>query len=196
MKPRWNLHARGLNRLSLAAALALLCFSQAHAQQGELTPPKVEVKATFGAAGFGDELDTPHVVAGGSVRLYLTRRFSVEPELLYMRNGGNDQDYLFTPNVAFDVTDPTGRVVPYVAGGGGVFHHRGRFFGNDFNTGQPRVFNTSSTTWAATAGGGVKIFLSDRLFIAPDARLGVVGRSEPTIRGTVSLGYVISGRSR
>lgn len=196
MRLTWNEHARGLTRPVLAAALALICFSQARAQQDDLTPPKVEVKATFGAAGFGDELDAPHVVAGGSVRFYLTRRFSVEPELLYMRNGKEDQDYLFTPNVAFDLSDPTKRVVPYVAGGVGVFHHRGRFLGNDFNTGQPRVFDTSSTTWAATGGGGVKIFLSDRLFVAPDARLGVVGGSEPTLRGTVSLGYVISGRSR
>ena len=173
---------RPLKRTIAAAALVLCCFFTARAQQGELTPPKVEVKATFGAAGFGDELDTPHVVAGGSARFYLTRRFSVEPELLYMRNGPNDQDYLFTPNVAYDLTDPTKKVVPYVAGGVGAFHHRGRF--------------TSSTTWAATGGGGVKIFLSDRLFIAPDARLGVIGRSEPTLRGTISLGYVLSGRSR
>jgi opacity protein-like surface antigen len=184
-----------LRRTAGAAALVLLCLLPARAQQGELTPPKVEVKATFGAAGFGEELDTPHVVAGGSARFYLTRRFSVEPELLYMRNGPDDQDYLFTPNVAYDLSDPTKGVVPYVAGGVGVFHHRGRFFGNDFDTGQPRVFDTSSTTWAVTAGGGVKIFLSDRLFIAPDARLGYV-RSEPTVRGTVSLGYVLSGRSR
>ena len=196
MKPTWNEHTRGLTRPILAAALALLCFSQARAQQGDLTPPKVEVKATFGAAGFGDELSDPHVVAGGSARFYVTRRFSVEPELLYMRDGEDDQDYLFTPNVAYDLSDPTRRVVPYVAGGVGVFHHRGRFFGNDFNTGQPRVFDTSSTTWAVTGGGGVKIFLNDRLFIAPDVRLGVIGRSEATARATVSLGYVISGRSR
>ena len=195
MKPKSNARGRGPTKTLAAAALVLFCLFPARAQQGELTPPKVEVKATFGAAGFGDELDDPHVVAGGSVRLYLTRRFSVEPELLYMRHSSDDQDYLFTPGVAYDLTDPTQRVVPYVAGGVGVFHHRGRFLGNDFNTGQPRFFDTSSTTWAATAGGGVKIFLSDRLFVAPDARLGFVG-SEPTLRGTVSLGYVISGRRR
>ena len=191
-----NGRAHALSEHVIAAAvLVLCCFFPARAQQGDLTPPKVEVKATFGGAGFGDELSDPHVVAGGSVRFYLTRRFSVEPELLYMRDSSDDQDYLFTPGVAYDLSDPTKRVVPYVAGGAGVFQHRGRFFGNDFNTGQPRVFDTSSTTWAVTAGGGVKIFLSDRLFIAPEARFGFV-RSEPTMRGTVSLGYVLSGRSR
>ena len=181
MRPKSNARGRGLSGTLAAAALVLFCILPARAQQGELTPPKVEVKATFGGAGFGDELSNPHVVAGGSVRLYLTRRFSVEPELLYMRGSSNDQDYVFTPGVAYDLTDPTGKVVPYIAGGAGAFHHRGRF--------------TSSTSWTGSVGGGVKIFLSDRLFIAPDARFGYVG-SEPTMRGTLSLGYVVSGRRR
>jgi hypothetical protein len=182
MRLTWNEHTRGLTRPILAAALALLCFSQARAQEGDLTPPKVEVKATFGASGFGDEISYPHVVAGGAVRFYVTRRFSVEPEFLYMRQSANDQDYVFTPGVAYDLTDPTNRAVPYIAGGVGAFHHRGRF--------------TSSTAWTGNVGAGVKIFLNDRLFIAPDARLGVVGSSEMMARGTVSIGYVLSGRRR
>ena len=169
------------NRIIAAAALLLLCGFPAHAQQSDLTPPRVEVKASFGAAGFGDEIGIPHVVGGGAVRFYITRRLSVEPELLYMRRSADDQDYEFTPGVAYDLTDPTKKVVPYVAGGVGVFHHRGRF--------------TSSTSWSGGAGGGVKIYLTDRLFIAPDARIGYVGQ-EPTMRGTVGIGYVISGRRR
>jgi hypothetical protein len=179
-------------RIIAAAALVLCCLSPARAQQDGLTPPKVEVKATFGAAGFGDEVSIPHVVAGGSLRFYVTRRLSVEPELLYMRHSPNDQDYVFTPGVAYDLRDPTKRVVPYVVGGVGVMNHTGRFFGADFETGQPRVFDTSFTTWSAGVGAGVKIFLTDRLFVAPEARAG----HEPTARGTVSIGYVISGRRR
>ena len=192
MTPKSNARGRGLNRHLAAAALVLFCFPPARAQQGELTPPKVEVKATFGGAGFGEDADIPHAVGGGSVRIYLTRRLSVEPEFLYMRNGENDQDYVFTPSLAVDLRDPTKRVVPYLVAGVGSIHHRGRFFGSDFETGQPRVFDTSFTTWSAGFGGGVKIFLTDRLFVAPDARLG----HEPTARATVSLGYVISGRRR
>jgi hypothetical protein len=182
MTPTSNARARySPGRIIAAAALVLFCLLPARAQQGDLTPPKVEVKATFGAAGFGDEISHPHVVAGGSVRFYLTRRLSFEPELLYMRGSADDQDYVFTPGFAYDLTNPTKRAVPYVAGGVGAFHHRGRF--------------ASSTSWMGSGGGGVKIFLNDRLFIAPDARLGFVG-SEPTLRGTVSLGYVLSGRRR
>ena len=168
-------------RIIAAAALLLFCFSPTRAQEGALTRPRVEVKATFGASGFGDELEYPHVVAGGSVRFYLTRRLSVGPELLYMRRSRDDQDYLFVPSVAYDLTDPRKRAVPSLIGGVGAYQRRGRF--------------TSPPTWSADAGAGVKIFLNDRLFVAPEARIGSVGY-EATARATVSVGYVISGRRR
>ncbi|MBV8856281.1 MAG: outer membrane beta-barrel protein [Acidobacteria bacterium] len=183
-------------RIIVAAALVLFCFFPARAQQGELSRPKVEVKATFGTSGFGeDDLSYPHVVAGGSVRFYVTSRFSVEPEYLYMRNSREDQDYFFAPGIAYDLTNPRKKVVPYLGLGVGVFRHRGRYYGSDFTTGQPRVYDTSYTAWTGVAGGGVKIFLNDRLFIAPDARIGFSG-SEATAHATISVGYVLSGRSR
>ena len=183
MTPKSNARRHGLSRPLAAAALVLFCFFPARAQQADdLTPPKVEARATFGASGFGDEIEYPHVVAGGSVRFYLTRRLSVGPELLYMRHSADDQDYLFTPAVAYDLTDPRKRAVPYIIGGVGAFQHRGRF-------------GSSPTTWSADVGAGVKLFLNNRIFLAPEARIGYVGY-EPTMRGTVSLGYVLSGRKR
>jgi hypothetical protein len=125
------------------------------------------------------------------VRFYVTRRVSVEPEFLYMRNSLDDQDYLIQPSVAYDLAQSTGRFVPYVIAGAGVLHHRGRFFGADFDTGQPRVFDTSYTSFAVSAGGGVKMFLSKRLFIAPEGRVGW----QPSLRGTVSIGYVFAGKN-
>jgi len=50
--------------------------------------------------------------------------------------------------------------------------------------------DTSFTTWTASVGGGVKIFLTKRLFVAPEVRVG----REPNVRGTVSVGYVFVGR--
>src|SRR5687767_10032601 len=96
-----------LRNLSAAVAVILSCLVHAGAQD-ELTPPKAEVKATFGGAAFDE---TSHSVFGGSARFYVTRRLSVEPEFLYMRNSSRDQDYLLQPNVAFDLADPTGRFV-------------------------------------------------------------------------------------
>ena len=108
-----------------------------------------------------------------------------------MRNSADDQDYLSQVSVAYDFGKPTKRVVPYVVGGIGVLHHRGRFFGSDFVTRQPRVFETSFTQPAASLGGGVKVFLTKRLFIAPEGRVG----RQPSLRATVSIGYVFVGRN-
>ena len=184
-------NTQGLKYLIMSAALTLCCFLPVFAQQEELTPPKAEIKLTVGAAGFTSEQGRiPHGLTGGSVRIYVTPRVSVEPEFLYLRNSPDDQDYLIQPSVAYDLTDPTKRVVPYLIAAVGVLHHRGRFFGVDFDTGQPRVFDTSFTALAASAGGGVKIFLTRRLFIAPEGRVG----RQPSVRGTISIGYVFSGR--
>ena len=76
--------------------------------------------------------------------------------------------------------------MPYLIGGVGVIRHKGVFRDTDFVTGTPVTFDTSYTTWSASAGGGVKVFVSKHLFIAPEARLG----REPTARATVSIGYV------
>jgi opacity protein-like surface antigen len=93
-------------------------------------------------------------------------------------------------NVAYDFTDPTKRFVPYGIAGAGVLHNRGRVFGSDFVTGTPFVREISFTTWTASAGGGVKIFLTKRLFVSPELRLG----REPTVRASINLGYVFAGR--
>ncbi len=121
----------------------------------------------------------------------MSRRISVEPEFLYLHNSTNDQDYIVQPNIAVDLTPPTGKTVPYLIGGVGVIHHCGRYFGNDFVTGQPQVFDTSFTTWTAGGGGGLKLFLTKKLFIAPEGRFG----HEPTTRATISIGYVLVGRN-
>lgn len=177
--------------LIMSAALTLSCFLPVFAQQEDLTLPKAEIKLTVGAAGFTSEQGRiAHGLAGASVRIYVMRRVSVEPEVLYLRHSADDQDYLTQGSVAYDLTDPTKRFVPYVIGGIGVLHHRGRFFGVDFVTRQPRVFDTSFTAPAASAGAGVKIFLTRRLFISPEARVG----RQPSVRATISIGYVFFGR--
>lgn len=174
-----------------AAALTLFCLSHARAQSS-LTPPKVEVKVTAGGAAFAleDTDSLAHKAVGGALRVYLSRRWSVEPEFMYMRRNANDQDYFFTPSVAYDIVSPTRKVVPYAIAGVGVEHLTGRFVGADFNTGVPFTVETSGTTWSLGLGAGVKIHVTDRLYVAPEVRVG----REPYARATVSVGYVLSGR--
>ncbi len=175
--------------LFVAAISLLTCVSLCSAQDSEeLTPPKVEGKVIVGGANFGEEI--PHGVVGGALRVYVTKRLSIEPEYLYLYHSENDQDQIIQPNVAYDFTDPRKRFVAYGIAGVGVLHHKGRFFGNDFETGEPRVFDTSFTTWTASIGGGVKMFVTKRLFISPEVRVG----REPNFRATINVGYVFAGR--
>lgn len=183
----WLSVAKQLTKLALS--VIVLATSLSAQQSDQLTPPKVEGKVIVGSAIFGDDIE--HKVVGGAVRVYVTKRLSIEPEYLYLRHSENDQDQMFQPNVAYDFTDPTKRFVAYGIAGVGVLHHKGRFLSNDFVTGAPRVFDTSFTTWTASVGAGVKIFVTKRFFVAPELRVG----REPTVRGTINVGYVFSGRS-
>ena len=184
---QWLVAAR---KYLLALGVALTaCATPLSAQQDQqLTPPKVEGKVIFGSATFGEDLE--HKVVGGSVRVYLTERVSIEPEYLYLHRSENDQDHLVQPNIAVDITDPTKRFVAYGIAGFGLLHHRGRFVRTDFVTGTPSVVDVTINTWTASVGGGVKIFVTKRFFVSPELRVG----SEPTVRATINAGYVFGGR--
>lgn len=183
---QWLVAAR---KYVLVVGVSLLACVPIFAQEGQqLTSPKVEGKVIVGGAVFSEDLK--HTVVGGALRVYVTKRISIEPEYLYMRRTEHDQDHVGQINVAYDFADPTHRVVPYVIGGGGVLHNRGRVFGADFVTREPFVREIRFTTWTASAGGGLKIFLTERLFVSPELRLG----REPTLRATVNVGYVFGGR--
>jgi hypothetical protein len=75
--------------------------------------------------------------------------------------------------------------VPYLIGGVGFIRHQSVYRDTDFVTGAPVTFDTSYKTWTANAGGGLKVFISKHLFVAPEARIGY----QPTLRATVSIGY-------
>ncbi len=131
-----------------------------------------------GASDFGNEDESyPHFVVGAATRIRIWRHWAIEPEFNYMRRSANDQDYLFQPNVVYEFHPRGERVVPYLIGGVGILRHKG-------------AFDRSVTTWSASAGAGLKLFVSKHVFIAPEARLG----SEPTARATVSIGYVFPVR--
>ncbi len=138
-----------------------------------LLAQRADVRGTFGAAAFPDNGRHWHVLAGGSARLYVTPKFAIEPEVLYAYRDRFDKDLLFLPNLVYEFGNPDSnrRAVPYLIGGAGLIHGIRPL--NSFNEG------------SASAGAGVKVFLNDRVFIAPEARLGWA----PNLRFTVSVGY-------
>ena len=179
-----RLHRHSLGFFSL---LFTLLFTSHAVAQDSGSQPKVEIKMIVGASDFGDDNESyPHLLVGTATRIHISRRWSIEPEFNYMRRSSNDQDYVFQPNVVYEFHPPGTRVVPYLIGGVGVIRHKSVFHGSDFVTGAPVTFDTSYTTWSASAGAGLKVFLSKHLFVAPEARVG----REPTVRASVSIGYV------
>lgn len=180
-------------RLSIctsAVLITLLVTSQVVAQESA-SQPRAEIKFTVGASEFGDDGESyPHFVAGTAVRIRISRHWSIEPEFNYMRRSSNDQDYVVQPNVVYEFNPLGDRVVPYLIGGVGVIRHKSVFHGSDFVTGAPVTFDTSYTTWSASAGAGLKVFVSKHLFVAPEARVG----RQPIARANVSIGYVFPVR--
>jgi len=169
-----------------AVFVTLLVASYVVAQESS-SKSRAEIKVMVGASDFGtDDKSYPHLVVGAATRIRITRHWSIEPEFSYMRRSSNDEDFVVQPNLVYEFGMKDNRVVPYLIGGVGFIRHKSVY--RDYNsvTGAPVTIDTSYRTWSASAGAGLKIFVSKRLFIAPEARLG----SQPTARATVSIGYV------
>ena len=142
--------------------------------------PRPALEFSSGWAGFVDDATIHHAVFGGTARFYLTPRISVGPEFVYLVGPGNDRDLILTGNLTFDLIKPIDnrprRITPYVLAGGGYFQHRNRFVNRTF----------TASEGAFTGGGGVRIFLTRDLYIAPEARLGW----ELHQRLTVTIGFL------
>ena len=151
--------------------LFLLSFSGTALAQ---TPASVaEPRITLGWTTFLDEGPIDHFVSGGSVRFYISSRVGIEPEVLYLKGPGTDRDVTFIPHVTFDF-GRTPRRSFYVTGGVGFLRQS-----------QTSPFRFTSTEWTTSGGIGMKYFLTDRLFIAPEFRIGF----EPILRATGSIGF-------
>lgn len=154
----------------VAACLVLVTGAPATAQER----PRPALEGTFGWAGFVDDNTVHHKVIGAAGRFYLTPRLGVGPEITYMVGPGDDRDVIVTGNLTFDLRSPGSRATPFLVVGGGLFHHRDRF--------GPSTF--SSTEGSLTGGGGARVWVNDRVYIAPEVRIGW----EPHLRITVAVG--------
>lgn len=133
----------------------------------------------LGWAGFVDEGLINHSVFAGSVRLHVSPRLSIGPELAYMLGPGGDRDLFVTGNLTFDIVTRTAsrRAIPFLVIGGGLMRHQDQF--------GPARF--SSTEGAVTGGGGVRVWLNDRVYALGEFR----GGWEPHMRvsGAIGVGW-------
>jgi hypothetical protein len=160
-----------------SSLLVLFSCSMALAQTAQRG--QVEVRGITGYSSFLDESSQHHFVAGGSTQVYLTRRLSVGPEVLFMYHNEFDKDLTVSANVAWDFLGRS-RVQPYVAGHVGTLWNYGGFPGLRFTTNSPEF----------GIGLGVKIALTRRLYLVPDFRMG----TEPFVRATVGISYAFGRR--
>jgi hypothetical protein len=148
---------------ALAFIVALPCVSPALAQSSR-PPAAVEVLA--GHAGFADDATIEHAVVGGAARVYLTPQISIGPEITYMRGPNTDRDWFFLGNMVWDIRRPQAgrppRVSPFLIAGGGFFTHSDRFPSGTF----------TSSEGAFAAGGGTRIYVTDRVYAMGDFRIG------------------------
>lgn len=167
--------------LIVALCLAAASLAPVQAQTVARGNPgsRPEVLLTSGYASFVDEDLVDHWLVGVSARVYLTPRFGLEPEFRYMRQSSFDQDYVLQLNLLYDLRKPGNAVVPYLVGGVGFLTNRQKF---------PHISRAFTNTELTSSGGvGVKFFLNDRIFIAPEFRLGW----EPLLQVTGSVGFIL-----
>lgn len=172
-----------ISRLPLVFVMTLTAGIAAAQPVSPLSPdrPRVVAEGSLGWAGFGDEGIVHHALVGAGVRVPLTPRLSLAPELQYMSGPGSDRDLVLTGNLVVDLLaatpDRPRRTTPYLVLGGGLFRHANDFGGRTF----------SSTEGAFTAGVGVRSWIDERFYVAADARLGW----EPHFRLAAILGVVL-----
>jgi len=135
----------------------------------------------LGYAGFVDDATKGYPLLGGAVRRYVSNRVSLGPELVFMWNADHlrDRAVLLTGNVIVDFgpIDPASRrVTPFVIGG------LGAFWGRDIVRGGPYW----SSDPGLTAGGGVRVRVTDRVAAAAEYRIG--WELHQRLSGSVSVG--------
>ena len=165
-------------------AVLAVCFApilSAHAQD----KPSADLRATFGMRNAITEgtcsSGNGQVMGGASVRFHATSRVSLGPEVLFAKPCDAQTFTFYHPqlsgmlHVAADLGQ--GRHIrPYLLGGAGFSRHRSL-------AGRPPTYRTE---WSG--GTGLKIFVSDRVFVAPEVQVG--GRVA-FVRVTGSLGILL-----
>jgi opacity protein-like surface antigen len=161
-------------------AVCFVPFLSAQAQEKS----SVDLRATFGTRNAITEGTCSggdgQVMGGASLRYHASSRVSLGPEFLFVRSCSRQTFTFYHPQVsglfqaAVDLGEGS-RLRPYLIGGAGFVRHK-----DSFGQGRYRA--------EYAGGGGAKIFLSDRVFVAPEVQTG--GRVW-FLRFTGSVGIVL-----
>ena len=159
--PRWA-------SVSTAAAVCALWCTRPVAAQLPTHRGSVRVVAGYALK----YLDEPWEFAlGGSASVCLSRRFSIQPEVVVSR-GRRFNQWTFVPSIALDLRQPGKRVAPYVIGGVGYFHELDKSI----------HYKRSEMAW--NGGVGARILIGGGAFLSPEFRVGHLSRV------TIGVGYL------
>jgi hypothetical protein len=145
--------------------------------------PAPIVEAFVGRSGFIDEAWDYFTTIGGGVRIFVTPRLAIGPEVAYMRGEGDASNLTVTGGVTFDLIRDDGvrRIIPYLVAGGGYLRQK-TIVGS--GPGSPVLQPFTASEGTVSGGLGVRLALGSSVFMAPELRLGW----EPESRISVTLG--------
>ncbi len=145
--------------------------------------PAPIVEAVVGQSGFIDEAWDYFGTIGGGVRVFVTPRLAIGPEVAYLSGEFDASNLTVTANMTFDIVPDDGRrrVVPYLVAGGGYLRQKTLVGGGPGST---ALVPFTSSEGTMSAGLGARIALGSTVFVAPEFRLGW----EPETRIAVTIG--------
>ena len=145
--------------------------------------PAPIVEAVVGQSGFIDEAWDYFGTIGGAVRVFITPRLAIGPEVAYLSGEFDASNLTVTANMTLDIVPDDGRrrVVPYLVAGGGYLRQKTLVGGGPGST---ALVPFTSSEGTMSAGLGARIALGSNVFVAPEFRLGW----EPETRIAVTIG--------
>jgi hypothetical protein len=152
----------GLTRRFAAACLLIAAFLCAMPTAVRCSDLGASMRLT---AGYGmTYLDEPwQGTFGGSVRIGVSPRFSIEPEFV-VSPGSRFTQWTLIPNVVVNLADPESTVVPYLIGGIGYFHEL------------DKAIDYTRNELAWSIGVGIRVPGRKGVFFSPEFRLGHITR--------------------
>jgi hypothetical protein len=156
-----TLRSASVRRLALVAVFATALAVPGFAQER----PSPAIELAGGALLFADDGIVQEGFFGGNARFHLSPRVSIGPEVAFIL-GENHSHFMLTGNLTCDLLSPVnGRpraVTPFVVAGGGLFRTHEQLFAGPYN----------STDGAFTAGGGLRMRVTDAVAAGAEARIG------------------------
>lgn len=164
-------------------------------QQAFAQPRAVDVRAIWGYSYLLDD-SPPHALVGGvSVTAALGPHFRVGAELVKANLFGPCSRYKSRASIGRGLLEyelrPGRRLNPYLVVGAGITKYRDLIPVGYVHVPEEGWVPSDAAEWEVqsrlnlTGGIGIRLLLTDRIFIAPEARIG----SAPFLQPTIALGF-------